>query len=274
MTREITVSSGAGEPVSAVVQGEGPALVVVHPGGQDVASWDLVAALLQDDFTILRVRRRLYLPGVPLSPAHSMGIEAADITAVVRTVEGPVVLVGHSSGAVAAFESGLCRNLNLAGLIAYEPPMPLDEPFCGQALTRALHALDEGEPLEAMRIHLRDIVGMDSSVVTELMDDKDAAQALAAIASRQIADNRSIDALPLGIDRYRQLVIPVALLEGEWSPKKLRDTSQALARELSNAWTVILRATGHMAHLDAPDELANAIRTQARIMFTTAQTLE
>jgi pimeloyl-ACP methyl ester carboxylesterase len=271
VTQEITVRFSAGERVSAVVQGRGPALVVVHPGGQDAASWDAVAALLQGEFTILRVRRRLYVADMPLSPAHSMEIEAADIAAVMRSVDGPVVLVGHSSGAVAAFEAALGEHPRLAGLIVYEPPMPVYEPFGGDALTRALHALDSGEPLEAMRIHLRDIVGMDSSAVTELMDNEHAAEALAAIASRQLADDQSIEGLPLGIDRYRQLTMPVALLEGEWSPKKLRDTSNALARELPNASTVTLRATGHMAHLDAPGELAGAIRTEARIMFTKAR---
>jgi len=42
--------------VSAIDEGDGPAILVVHPGGGDASSWDGVARLLSDEFRVVRVR--------------------------------------------------------------------------------------------------------------------------------------------------------------------------------------------------------------------------
>lgn len=261
---ELLVSSGDGRPVTALDEGSGPNLLVVHPGGGAVTTWDGVAARLVDDFRVVRIRRRIYVPEADIALPHSMSIEASDIVAVAGLLEPPVLLVGHSSGAVAALEAALLDPSAFAGLVLYEPPMPTKELTAGTAGPRARAALDRGDPVEAMRIHMRDIVRMPANMVEAMFADQRARAAFSTYAAPQIADNEAIDALGVGVDRFATLGIPTTLVAGELSPAHLRERLADIATVLPDARIVTLAGQGHTAHLHAPDTLADTIREMAR----------
>ena len=174
-----------------------------------------------------------------------------------------MLLVGHSSGAVAALEAALLAPSVFAGLLLYEPPVLTKELVAGTAGARARAAFDGGDPVEAMRIHMRDIVRMPANVVDAMFADQHVRTALPAYAAAQIADNEAIDALGVGIDRFATLEIPTILIEGGLSPAHLRERLADLAAALPNARIVTLTGQGHIAHLRAPDTLANTIRDMA-----------
>lgn len=192
-----------------------------------------------------------------------MAVEAADIVAVAGLLDAPVLLVGHSSGAVAALEAALLAPAAFAGLFLYEPPLPTRELIAGAAGAHARAALDAGDPVEAMRIHMRDIVRMPAETVDAMYADQHVQAASAAYAPAQIADDEAIDALGVGTDRFANLATPTSLIEGDQSPAHLRERLADLAATLPNARTVTLAGQGHIAHLTAPDTLANAIRDMA-----------
>lgn len=249
--------------VTALDEGSGPALLVVHPGGSDAATWDGVTRRLTDDFRVVRIHRRIYAPGADIVLPHSMATEAADIVAVAELLGSPVLLVGHSSGAVAALEAALLDPTAFAGLFLYEPPMPTRELLAGPAGVRARSALDAGDPVEAMRIHMRDIVRMPANTVDEMFADARVRAAFAACAPAQIADDEALDALGVGIDRFATLETPTTLLEGGLSPAHLRERLADLAATLPDARIVTLPGEGHIAHLTAPDTLAGIVREVA-----------
>lgn len=260
---ELQASSVDGRPITALAEGSGPALLVVHPGGADANSWQAVAALLADDFRVVRIRRRVYAAGAEIVLPHSMAVEAADILAVADLLGAPVLLVGHSSGAVAGLEAALARPSAFAGLVAYEPPMPTRELVGGEAAKRARAALDAGEPLEAVRIHLRDIVRMPAALVDVLVADRRAAAVFVQHAAAQIADDEAIDGLGLGAGRYAALRMPVTFVEGDQSPDHLRERLSDLAAVVPDARTVTLAGQGHVANMSAPGLLADVIRETA-----------
>ncbi|MEU6477936.1 alpha/beta hydrolase [Streptomyces sp. NPDC047017] len=260
---ELLASSDDGRPITALDDGSGTNLLVVHPGGGDATAWDGVTRHLTDDFRVVRIRRRIYVPEADIALPHSMTIEAADIVAVADLLEPPVLLVGHSSGAVAALEAALLSPSTFAGLFLYEPPMPTKELIAGTAGARARAAFDGGDPVEAMRIHMRDIVRMPATVVDAMFVDQHMRAALSAYAAAQIADNEAIDALGVGIDRFATLETPTTLIEGDLSPSHLRERVADLAAVLPNARIVTLTGQGHIAHLAAPDILADTIRDMA-----------
>ncbi|MFH8680869.1 alpha/beta fold hydrolase [Streptomyces lydicus] len=260
---ELLASSDDGLPITALAEGTGPNLLVVHPGGGDATTWDGVTRHLTDDFRVVRIRRRIYVPEADIALPHSMTVEAADIVAVANLLEPPVLLVGHSSGAVAALEAALLTPSTFAGLFLYEPPLPTQELIAGTAGARARAAVDAGDSVEAMRIHMRDIVRMPPIVVDAMFADQHMRAALSAQAAAQIADDEAIDALGVGIDRFATLGTPTTLIEGDLSPAHLRERLADLAKALPNAQTVTLTGQGHIAHLAAPDVLANAIRDMA-----------
>jgi pimeloyl-ACP methyl ester carboxylesterase len=260
---ELLARSHDGVPVTALDEGSGPTLLVVHPGGSGAESWDDVTRLLAGDFRVVRIRRRIYAPGADHAAPHSMAVEAADVQAIAGLLKPPVLLVGHSSGAVAALEAALSAPSSFAGMLLYEPPMPTTSLLAGTAGHRARAALDGGDPAEAMRIHMRDIVRMPAPAVDAMFADPDVRAAFAAYASPQIADDEAIDALGIGIDRFRALRIPSTLIEGDLSPAHLRERVTDLALTLPGARIVTLTGQGHIAHLTAPEVLADAIRDMA-----------
>lgn len=192
-----------------------------------------------------------------------MAVEAADILAVAELLAGPVLLAGHSSGAVAALEAAVRAPSAFAGLFLYEPPVPTRYPVGGAAGLRARAALDAGDPVEAMRIHLGDIVRMPRPVVDAMFRDPGTRAAFARCAAAQITDNESIEALGIGVDRYRALTTPTTLVEGDLSPTHLRERAADLAAALPDARLLTLAGQGHIAHLTAPQTLIAAIREMA-----------
>ncbi|MER7581126.1 alpha/beta hydrolase [Kitasatospora sp. NPDC097691] len=260
---ELLASADDGHRITALDDGSGPTLLVVHPGGGDATAWDGVTSRLVDDFRVVRIRRRIYVPGADIALPHSMAVEAADIVAVAKLLKPPMLLVGHSSGAVAALEAALLDRSAFAGLFLYEPPMPTRELVAGTAGSRARAALDGGDPVEAMRIHLRDIVRMPAPVVDALFAEPHLRAERSAYAAAQIADTEAIDALGVGIDRFATLDTPTTLIEGDLSPAHLRERLADLAATLPNARVVTLTGQGHVAHLTAPETLAGAVRDTA-----------
>jgi pimeloyl-ACP methyl ester carboxylesterase len=258
---------GATFPVTAIDEGRGPALLVVHPGGNDATSWNTVARLLADQFRVVRIRRRIYATR-PIPADHSMAVEAADILAIAALLPPPILLVGHSSGAVAALEAALRSPAAFAALVLYEPPLPTRAPIGGAGQQRARAALAAGDPVEAVKIHLRDVVQLPASLIEPLFAAAAARAIFAAHAPAQLADTDAIDALGVGITRYATLSLPTTLVEGDASPPHLRQRLADLAATLPSAHVVTLPNQGHIAHVTAPALLADTIRDAADLTLS------
>ncbi len=259
-TLEVTSADGA--VVRAIDEGAGPAILIVHPGGSDASSWGPVAALLTDAFRVVRIQRRVYAGEAPIALPHSMATEAADLAAVAGQLDAPL-LVGHSSGAVAGLEAALAFPGTFAGMVLYEPPLSTRSAIGGAAVPRARAALDAGDPVEAMRIHMRDIVRMPAADVDAIFAMPAAQAQFARFAAGQIADDEALDALGVGIDRYAALDVPTVLVQGEFSPPHLRERLADLAAALPRVERVVtLAGQDHVAHMTAPDRLAEIIRNR------------
>ncbi len=261
----LQVSGADGATVSAIDEGAGPAILIVHPGSADASSWGAVAKLLADEFRVVRPQRRLYVADASALPSpHSMAIEAADVLAVASRLSRPM-LVGHSSGAVAALEAALLSPEAFLGMVLYEPPLPTTAPIAGEAGRRARAALEAGDPVKAMKIHMRDIVQLEPAMVDAMFARPEMQAWVARQAAAQLADNDAIEALGVGIDRYAALDLPTILIEGERSPTHLRRRLADLATTLPRVVRIVtLRGEGHTANLTAADQLADVIRKFAR----------
>jgi pimeloyl-ACP methyl ester carboxylesterase len=257
------IAAGTSAPITALDDGRGPTILIVHPGGNDPTSWNSVTRLLTDYFRVVRIRRRIYVPGAAIPSDHSMAVEAADILAIANLLDPPILLVGHSSGAIAALEAALRAPSTFTAMFLYEPPLATRAPIGGPGQQRARAALAAGDPAEALKIHLRDIVQMPAQQVDTLFASSAARAVFAANAAAQLADTDAIDALGVGITRYRTLDLPTTLVEGDTSPSHIRERLADLAATLPNARVLTFHGQGHIAHVMAPALLADAIRTAA-----------
>ena len=261
--RELLMAGADGGPIPVTDEGQGPAVLLLHPGSADRTSWARVAAALAERFRVLRFDRWTYRDGhADASPAgaDAMAAEVADVLAVAAATGGRPLLVGHSSGAVVALESALAAPAAFRAMVLYEPPVAVDEPLGGEALRRARAALDVGDPGRAITIHLREIAGGGRLGVAAMRLVPPVWRFVRGQAAAQITDDEAIESLGVGLDRYARLDLPVLLLGGDRSPAHLRRRLDALAALLPRLDSVvILQGQGHLANLRAPGEVAGVV---------------
>lgn len=252
-------ADGAG--VRATDEGRGRVIVILHPGLDDGSSWKRVATLLAENYRVLRVHRRQYRLDVP--PPITMGDEAADVLALARGIGKPVVLIGHSSGAVAALEAlaaaGDDEAQLFAGAILYEPPLVIDEPLGGEANDRARVAIEEGKPGRAMQIFTRDIVRLPAWQAVWAAAFVTVVPKFRRLMPRQVDDCAAIDALGSRLDAYSRIQTPVLLLGGDSSPAHLSDRLDALQRALPRVERTLLEKQGHSAHYSDPQLVSGLV---------------
>ena len=242
--------------------GDGEPLLVLHPGGGNASSWLRVATALAARFRVLLFDRRPYR--VPDGAQSTVADEVDDVTAIAEIVGEPMLLVGHSSGAVIALEAALALPASFSGLVLYEPPVAVSAPLGGDALTRANAALEAGYPGHALKIHLREIVKAPSLTITLVALFPPLWRPMTTFAVGQINDDNELESLGVGIDRYARVDLPTLLLGGARSPRHLRDRLDSLSQVMPRVESlVILKRQGHLANAWAPRKLARIIETFA-----------
>jgi pimeloyl-ACP methyl ester carboxylesterase len=259
----LLVPGPGGHPIPVTDEGQGPAVLLLHPGSADRSSWAGVAAALAGRFRVLRFDRWTYRDGhVDTGPsgAEAMAAEVGDVLAVAAAAGERPLLVGHSSGAVVALESALAAPSAFRAMVLYEPPVAVGEPLGGEALRRARTALDAGDPDRAIAIHMREIAGVGRVTVAAMRQLPPVWRVIRGHAAAQVTDDEAIESLGVGLGRYANLDLPVLLLGGDRSPAHLRARLDALAAVLPRLdQVVVLEGHGHMANLRAPGEVAAVI---------------
>jgi pimeloyl-ACP methyl ester carboxylesterase len=140
------------------LKGTGRAVLILHGGIDDGSSWRRVAVRLAPRFRVLRLHRRQYRPALKAGSACTMAEEVEHVTALVRAIAQPMLIVGHSSGAVVALEALVAAPTAFTGAVLYEPPCVIGPPLGGVALARTQAAITARKSGTALAIFLREIV--------------------------------------------------------------------------------------------------------------------
>jgi pimeloyl-ACP methyl ester carboxylesterase len=104
------VRPGPGERADAAK----PTLVLEHGGFADGSSWDQVISILQ---------REGYTVDAPPNPLQGLASDSAYLASYLKTISGPIILVGHSYGGM-VITNAATGNPNVKGLVyadAFEP---------------------------------------------------------------------------------------------------------------------------------------------------------
>ena len=107
-------------------EGEGEPLVFVHGGGNDLTYWDAEVPAFAERYHVITYSRRYAEPNrnTPIDPQYSARTDGEDLAALISALElGPVHIVAHSIGGVAALFCAVSRPDLVRTLSVGEPPV-------------------------------------------------------------------------------------------------------------------------------------------------------
>ncbi|WP_051027062.1 alpha/beta fold hydrolase [Nocardia higoensis] len=256
-----TVVSADGVRVGFHLAGAGTPIVIVHGSISTGEAWLPVAGQLAADHSVYVLDRR----GRGLSGdsgTYTLGTEATDITALLDRAADDTgaapVLVGHSFGAICCLEA-VRLGADIASLVLYEPPLPVDAPVAGEQLAEYAEAVAAGDHDAAMRIAAKHFLRISDEETDMLAASPmwDRYLALVPTWTRELAE---IDASVAVLPQYGALPVRTHLLVGERSPAHLTGATAYLEATLPEVTTTVLRGQSHFAHSLDPAGVANAIR--------------
>jgi pimeloyl-ACP methyl ester carboxylesterase len=245
--RQSTVSRD-GTPIAWWSSGAGPDLLVVHGTTADHTRWESMTPLLEPHVTVHAMDRR-GRGGSGDGPSYSLAAEAADVTAVVEAIGGPVDVFGHSQGALCALEAAL-DTPGIRRMVLYEPPIEVGAP---RELRRRLAELvAQGRRDEAVTAFLREMAGMTEDQLARARSLPSWATRVAAahtvVREEEVSAGYRFDAA-----RFASCAVPTLLLDGTESPPEFRAGTARVAAALPHARIVRLEGHGHVAMLSDPE---------------------
>jgi len=251
------VTAPGGITVSYDRYGDGPPLVLVHGGFSDhLTNWERVRPLLRDRFTVYAVARRGRGQTSP-TLGHSVDDESGDVAAVVRAVGQPAFLLGHSYGALCALGAAGRHPDGVRKLVLYEPPHPTAMPpdtvarLERAAATEGWDRLVETFMGEVLQVPADEVARIKATPFWRVWT---------ADAEASLHDLRALSRHRFDAERYRSLRMPVQLLIGTASPRRIYVTD-ALAAVLPDVRITDLEGQAHEGMTTAPDQFVAAIST-------------
>jgi pimeloyl-ACP methyl ester carboxylesterase len=249
----ITAPSGA--TISFDTYGTGPPLVLVHGSFSDhTTNWQEVKAPLAERYSVYAVARR----GRGESGAtqgHSITDEAADVAAVLRQIDEPAFLLGHSYGAMCALEAAALLPDGVRKLVLYEHPFPK---IIAPEVLAQLETFAEREEWDGIvQTFMRDALQVPAEEVSAIRASPDWG-VWTADARISMNDLRAIANHRFDANRFSALDMPVLLLIGTESPRDLFVTD-ALAAVLADGRIHALEGQAHEGMTTAPAQFVDAI---------------
>jgi pimeloyl-ACP methyl ester carboxylesterase len=194
-------------------------------------------------------------------PVYAPEREIEDLLAVLEGLEGPVDLLGHSSGAILALQVAERSPANLERLIVYEPPVFFEAPdrIAEDLPERLEELLAQGLREAAVETFLREGPRATDAELKGMKAGPAWAQMVKGLGHTVAYDaqvQRAFSADPARLSRVR---MPSLMLVGGASPQRMRQAAKTIAARLPNATLTELAGQEHVAMLSAPALFANAV---------------
>lgn len=254
-----TVRSADGTRIAFWQSGKGPALLLVHGATADhTTTWRRVLPDFEQRFTVYAMDRR-GRGGSGDAADYDLQREAEDVAAVVDAIGGPVGVLGHSYGALAAIEAARLTP-DVQRLILYEGVPLRGEGLYPPGIAERLDALRAAGDTEGMLITMyRDLVEMPPDEL-ELLRSQRAAWAArldnVGTLPRELATEQRYVFEP---ERFARMRTPTLLLVGGDSPPREGENARGVAAALPDARVEVLPGQQHAAMHTAPERFVNAV---------------
>ena len=263
---ESTITSRDGTRIAYEEHGSGPPLVLVHGGFVDRTFWGPSVPLLARHFTVYAMDRRGHGNSDPYPADHDIEREYEDVVTLIATLDGPVALLGHSTGALVALHAAR-QAAEVNHLVLYEAPR-LDastpalrarlwanlasgdlEGMVGTILVDTIEAtLNPGLPPEAL------------TQVKEQLRQEGIWPAMLRNAASIPAEVDSYATYRFDAAQFHDFRTPTVLLLGSTSSPVIRQWVEDLHAALPFSRITVLQGQGHAATITAPELFVRAVR--------------
>ena len=249
----IFVLSGAvhAQEGNEVTEPTNPTIVLVHGAFADSSSWEGVTRILLDeDYPVIAAA----------NPLRGLQSDADYVSNVLRNIEGPIVLVGHSYGGM-VISNAVQGNSNVQALVyvdafapeAGESAFALSTLYPGSTLGEAIYAV----PLPDGTADL--YIQNDRFRAQFAADVPESETAWMAATQRPVTDAALNEAS--GEPAWK--TIPSWHVYGDLD-LNIPPALMAFMAERADAWeTVVIPGASHVAMVSHPDEVAGLIRRAA-----------
>ena len=246
------VASADGTPIAIECAGAGPSLVIVHGGTGDRSRWTPLFPLLAAQFRVCAMDRRAHGASGDSLP-YSLQKEVEDIVAVVAAQPGPVFVLGHSFGAVCAFEAAF-HTAKIARLALYEPPVRAADHSA--TLARMEQMIRAGDREKALMTFMTDIVLMSADEVASMRSRPSWAGLLATVES-SVRQDRALSQYRFDPVRARAMTAPTLLMLGsKTTSPELKRSIDSLRETLPHYTLRVFEGQEHNAMDTIPQEFA------------------
>ncbi len=249
------VASADGTPIAMECAGTGPSLVIVHGGTGDRTRWTPLFPLLAAQFRVCAMDRRAHGASGDTLP-YSLQKEVEDVVAVVASQPGPVFVLGHSFGAVCAFEAAF-HTVKIAKLALYEPPVRAADHSA--TLARMEEMIRAGDREKALTTFMRDIVLISGDEVAAMKTRPSWAGLLATVET-SVRQDRALSQYQFDPVRARTMTIPTLLMAGSRTTSpELKRSIGSLRETLPHHELRIFDGQEHNAMDTVPQEFASTL---------------
>ncbi len=232
--------------------GDGPPVVLLHPGIADLRVWDLVWGPLTETHRVIRYDVRGYGGSPAATQPYSW---VADLRAVLDHYDlADAHLVGNSNGGATALNLAVVdparvRSLVLlaAGISGY--PWP-EEPDLDARYAALLEAGD-GDGLIELMLEVWCSAGREP-LVRELVT---------AATVAETSGNLHWQELEPVWDRLGELTVPTVVMIGDRDPASMVEANKAAAQRIPGAQLIELAGVDHLPQLRVPDLVVQTIRS-------------
>lgn len=256
-----TVTSADGTEIAYERSGSGPPLVLVHGAMFDRSIWEIgdVRSTLAEHTTVYAMDRRNHGDSAS-SDDCSPDAQIADVVAVVESIDDPVHLLGHSSGANYALWAAL-RTDNLRSVIPHEPAAPLDKDrrdLLKERMAETIALLDKGENEQALTRVASDFAKFTPDELDELRSSPVWDAHVDTFHQTLLPEAKVAGEFDWGnLTPFEELSTPTLLLVGSESPHK--SMAERLHEMMPNSRLATVEGYGHAVHLVAPDRYTDEV---------------
>lgn len=255
----IDVRSPDGTPIAVWVQGDGPAIVMVHGSPTDHTTFDALVAELRSDMTTCAMDRRGSGASGDTEP-YSIERESEDVAAVIDAiaaeVTGPVAVWGHSYGCGPAMGAA-ARSDHVAHLVLYEPSLGLTYP--DGAVEAIESAVADGDREAAVRAALVDTTVMTAAEFDAFKQTSrwPSTLAVAPTLGRECRVEHTWRYVP---GQFDAITAATLLLTGSDSDATVGELTRRAAAAIPDAQIRVLDGHGHLAYATDPAIVAAIVR--------------